>query len=169
MKQLLITLLFFLFSLSFLHAQQSLRIHKSGTKKHYYVMTGDSLRLQLEGQTAAMSGPWGFYDKETIIFADTLIRLKDIDWIDIAEMNPGDRLGNIASDLLLMAGVGYFAVDQANMLVETGNFHVSKGVAIFSASAVAGGLLIKLFNRVLRDKKARIGRRYTITVTDHST
>lgn len=169
MKQLLFTFLLFLFSFSYLQAQQSLQIHKRGTRKYYYIMTGDFLRLQLEGESEPMSGRWGYYDKETITFADTLIRLSDIDWIDIAELNEGERLWNVTSNLLLIAGVGYFAVDQANMLVETGGFHISEGVAVFSASAVAGGLLIKLFDRILRDKKARIGKKYIIAVTDHST
>ena len=132
-------------------------------------MTGDSLRLQLEGQSEPVSGAWGYYNKEVIVFADTLLRLKDIDWIDISEKNQGERLWNVASNLLLTAGVGYFAVDQANILVETGRLQMNKRVAASSTSAVAGGLLIKFFNSILRDKKARIGRKYIIAVTDHST
>ena len=132
-------------------------------------MTGDSLQLQLKGQSDALNGTWGYYNKETIIFGDTLLRLSDIDWIDISEMNKGERLWNVASNLLLMAGVGYFALDQANILVETGSLHVNEDVATFSASAVAGGLLIKLFGSILRDKKARIGRKYIVAVTDYST
>ncbi len=132
-------------------------------------MKGDSLRLQLEGQSEAISGSLGYYDKETILFADSLIRLRDIDWIDISEVNQGERLWNVSSDLLLVAGVGYFALDQANILMETGGFHLNESVTIFSVAAVAGGLMIKVLDRILRDKKARMGKKYIIAVTDHST
>lgn len=150
-----------------LQAQQSLDLHKRGTKTHYYFQAGDTINLALQNRQE-ITATWEYAGDSAIWLADTVVQLKDIRWINIADKGEG-RGWNMASNLLIIAGVGYFAVDQLNMIILTdAPLSINKGVARASAGMLGAGLLIKAIARISRVDKARIGKKYSIHLRDES-
>lgn len=150
-----------------LKAQQSLDLHKRGSKTHYYFQAGDTLSLALQNKRQ-ITAIWEYAGDSTIWLADTVVQLKDIRWISIADRKEGPRW-NMASNLLIIAGVGYFAVDQLNTIILTdAPLSIDKGVVRASGGMLGAGLLIKAIARLSRVDKARIGKKYAIHLQDDS-
>lgn len=167
MKSAVFTFLFCLLLVNQLQAQQTLEVYKRGTKKYYYFPAGDSVRLKVKGVKEPFSAPWGYIGKDRIWLADTVVALSAISWIDISEKNRKEGGWDLAANLLLTAGIGYFAVDQVNLLIERrGRPAINRQVAVTSAGLVGGGLLIKLISRGFKKNKARMGRKYRLRVVD---
>lgn len=165
------TFCFFLFLCSLgmygLQAQQSLDLHKRGTKTHYYFQAGDTISLALQNKQE-ITAIWAYAGDSAIWLSDTVVQLKDIRWISIADKQEGPRW-NMPANLLIIAGVGYFAVDQLNMIILTdAPLTINKGVARTSAGLLGAGLLIKAIARISQVNKARIGKKYTIHLRDDS-
>lgn len=150
-----------------LQAQQSLDLHKRGSKTHYYFQAGDTISLALQNKRE-ITARWEYAGDSAIWLSDTVVQLRDIRWISVADKNGGPRW-NMPANLLIIAGVGYFAVDQLNMLILTdAPYSLDKGVVRASAGMLAAGLLIKAIARISRVDKARIGKKYTIHLRDDS-
>lgn len=100
--------------------------------------------------------------------ADTIIKLSTISWIDISAKNT-EEAWSLPANLLLIAVIGYFAVDQLNTLLGTSGRPVpSRQIVLTSAGLVGAGLLIKGISRGFKVNKARIGEKYVLRVWDHS-
>lgn len=150
-----------------LQAQQSLELHKRGSKTHYYFQAGDTITLALQNDRE-LSAVWEYAGDSAIWLADTVVRLKDIRWVSIADRKKGSSW-NMPANLLIIAGVGYFAVDQLNTIILTdAPLSIDKGVVRASAGMLAAGLLIKASARIFRADKARIGKKYMIHLRDYS-
>lgn len=150
-----------------LQAQQFLDLHKRGTKTHYYFQAGDTLHLALQNKQE-ITAIWEYAGDSAIWLSDTVVQLKDIRWISIAGKQEGPRW-NMPANLLIIAGVGYFAVDQLNMLILADvPYSIDKGVVRASAGMLAAGLLIKGVARISRVDKARIGKKFAIHLQDDS-
>lgn len=157
-----------LFSFVQVQAQQTLEVYKRGTKKYYYFLAGDTIRLKVEGIKEPVTAPWRYVDKERIGVADTLIPLSAVSWVDISGKKSAETNWDLPASLLLIAGIGYFGVDQLNTVIETGRPVLNKQVVVTSAGLVAAGLLLKVISKGVKVKKARIGQKYVLRVWDHS-
>lgn len=167
MKPITLTALLCCFFVSLLQAQQTMEVYKRGTKKYYYFGAGDTVRLKVKGVKEPFSAPWGYIDKDRIWLADTVVALSSISWVDISEKNRKEGGWDLPANLLLTAGIGYFAVDQVNLLIERGGRPaINKQVAVTSAGLLAGGLLIKFISRAFKKNKARMDKKYILRVVD---
>lgn len=148
-------------------AQQSLDLYKRGTKMHYYFQAGDTIHLALQNKQK-ITAIWAYAGDSAIWLADTVVRLKDIRWINIAD-KVGSPRWNMPANLLIIAGVGYFVVDQLNSIIlSDAPLSLDRGVVSASAGMLSAGLLIKGVARITHQKKARIGKKYTIYLRDDS-
>lgn len=151
-----------------LQAQQSLELLKKGSKKHYYFQAGDTISLALRNKRQ-MKDVWTYAGDSAIWLDDRLVQLKDIRWIDIADKNKENLKFKKPANLLIAAGVAYFALDQLNRVVYSdAPFSIDRNVALASGSLLATGLVMRLMAGNLHNKKARIGKKYTIYLTDYS-
>jgi hypothetical protein len=151
-----------------LQAQQTLDLLKRGSKTHYYFQAGDTISLALRNKQQ-MKDVWAYAGDSAIWLGDTVVQLKDIRWIDIADHKQENLKFNQPANLLIAAGVAYFALDQLNRVVYSdAQFSLDRNVALASGSLLASGLLAKVLAGNLRKHKARIGKKYTIYLTDHS-
>lgn len=149
-------------------AQQTLELMHVRSGEHFYFLEGDTVCLKLRGQAEPVCKEWGFRDRESLWLGDSLLSLKAIEWVDVStKRKPPPKLDMVAN-FMIIAGAGYFALDQMNALVinrETAR--INERVAKSSIAIVGGGLLIKVLARLSRPPaKARIGRKYRIYLTE---
>ena len=169
MKQIFLLCLLIGLALPGLMAQESLEVYKPDSERHYYFQTGDTLCVQLQKQPELLCGIWAYIDRETIFINGTLVKLDSIEWVDVSQkIEPRDKW-NLPANFLIAAGVGYVALDQVNSLLFDQEPRVDLGVVRSGAYLVAGGFLIKLVALMTKPSgKARIGKKYKISVTDYS-
>lgn len=145
MFRVLISLVVMLFVFEESHGQDFLLLSKAGGGKRIKIYTGDDLRFRLDGERFFNDGKIKQLKNDSIHFENSAVHISSISKVDIRgynkhRVNP-DFLGNAA----ILAGSGYFFVDQFNhTVVKQRGWEVNGTVVRTSAIMIAAGILIKL-------------------------
>lgn len=154
-------LLLFL-SMQFVQAQHVLHLKKFNAKRKYQFQEGEKLKLKLKDSGEVLRGNWAYAGENKIFISGQEVAFQDIRWIDISGKEKGIYVLRKGQDLLLLAGLGYFAVSQLNALVFPGEYRVDNQTLKVSGALVAGGLACTGIDRALRKRKVRPGRNFSI-------
>lgn len=157
MKKYLLCLSFLLISLQDARAQPTLVLRKYRSARKYQFKEGEVLKLELKNSREVLRGSWQAEDENIIALDGQLVSLREIAWINIAKKEKGIWPLRKGRDLLILAGLGFLAVAQVNSFLQPEKLAVEHKVYVNSTRLVAGGL-----DRMLRQRKARIGRKYKI-------
>jgi hypothetical protein len=146
-------------------AQQHLLVKKVSGNRTYEYQEGDTIRIKVAPGGAVLQGGWQPAGGEAIRIAEQTVPLSAIRWIDVSDQEKGIWALRTSQNLLLLAGLGYFAVAHVNIPIETGKVGFDPQVARTSALLVGGGLLSRGLDRSLRKRKLRVqGRRFQLSL-----
>ena len=164
-KSAVILILFLLLCTHFVQAQQTLLIKKFGGKRRYEFLEGQQIRLKLKDSREVLSGEWQSAGKNSIMLHGQTIELDNIRWLDVSKQEEGVWVLRKGQDLLLLAGLGYFAVAHINIPIETGEFGLDRKVGKDSGMMVAGGLFCGALDRLLHRRKLPVNSgRFSISL-----
>jgi hypothetical protein len=162
MKKCLISLFLLLLGMQFGQAQHVLYLKKLDAKRKYQFQEGEKLKLKLKDSGEVLRGSWAYAGENKILISGQEVALQDIRWVDISGKEKGIYVLRKGRDLLVLAGLGYFAVSQLNALILPGDYRVDHQTLKVSGALVAGGLVCAGIDRALRKRKVRPGRSFRI-------
>jgi hypothetical protein len=146
-------------------AQQLLLVKKVSGNRIYEYLEGDTIRIKVAPGGAVLQGGWQYAGGEAIRIAQQTVPLSAIQWIDVSDKEKGIWVLRTSQNLLLLAGLGYFAVAHVNIPIETGKVGFDPHVARTSAILVGGGLLSRGLDRTLRKRRLPVqGKRYQLSL-----
>lgn len=143
MIRFLILLMVFVLTSEYSQSQDFVVLSKPGVGKRFKIYVGDEFRFQLNNQNYFSKAQIVKLGKDSIFFSNTAIRVDDIRRVDIRDFNLHRMDPNFLAKASVLAGLGYFFVDQFNhTVVKQDGWNVDKGVAQTSVLFMATGLLI---------------------------
>lgn len=136
-----------------------LALEKSGGKKRIRFYEGSEIVFKLKGDKAPYRATIERVKDSSLVILGTEIQLKDISAVVFYKNN---GLLNSATQLLPVAGIGYFLMDMINPVFSNREaFVVTKPTVTTSATLILGGLFLKIFKkRTIRLNQ----KRYLITL-----
>lgn len=167
MKRCFAVFFFLLCSLQFLQGQQKLVVRSEDDKRRYEFSEGENIKLKLEDSGEVIKGSWQYASVNSFLLGGQEVKLTNVRWIDVSDKESGIYLLRKGQDLLILAGVGYFAISQLNSLVYYGEFAGGSRVMGVSGALVAGGLVCTALDRTLRKRKLPVGgSRFSISLIE---
>jgi hypothetical protein len=161
MIRFLVLLMVFVLTNECAYSQDFVVLSKQGVGKRFKIYVGDEFRFQLYNQNYFSKGLIVKLKNDSIFFSNTAVKLDDIRKVDIRDYNYHRMDPNFLAKASILAGLGYFFVDQFNhTVVNHDGWNVDKGVAQTSALLIATGILIhktkKRYFRVNKCNKIRL-------------
>lgn len=136
-KHILLLIFFTVFSVGIVTAQNQLIMMKRGTVVARFI-EGDHIKCLLKNKKIAEGLAVRFNDYSIITLNDTIL-FSTIDKINVRGRRKPSALNKLGS-VLIIAGVGYFAIDEINTLFFVkGQSGIDSDVAITSLSLAAVG------------------------------
>lgn len=149
----------FVLSGEYAYSQDFVVLSKLGVGKRFKIFIGDEFRFQLHNQDYFSKGQIVKLRNDSIFFSNTAVKLDDIRKVDIKDYNYHRMDPDFLAKASVLAGVGYFVVDQFNhTVVNQDGWNVDKDVVRTSAIFIAAGILVhKTKKRYFRvNKRNRI-------------
>lgn len=143
MRRSLVLLMVFVLTSECAYSQDFVVLSKLGVGKRFKIFVGDEFRFQLHNQNYFSSGQIVKLKNDSIFFSNTAVKLDDIRKVDIREYNYHRMNPDFLAKASILAGIGYFFVDQFNHTVVNQNgWDIDKGVVQTSAIFIAAGILV---------------------------
>lgn len=154
MKRYFLSIIIFLCCSATVFSQNQLVLLK-GEKVKLRLYPGDDFVYRLKGSKTIHSSYVNNLSDTAVVAHNEIVPFHKIDRIYFKHRN----FKNVIGGLLVAGGVGYFVIDQANvMLVNGDKANLDEGVTVASAVMVGAGLPLILINK----KSERIGHRYRL-------
>lgn len=152
LRSLFLTLVFAILS-GVIYAQTFMVLEKMGTKKRYVYYVGEEIQYKLPGEKDFRSARITQILDSAFVTHNDSIPFRSIDKINIkSQRKPG--LLSAAGPMLIIAGLGYFAIDQINQgVVQGGGSSIDSSVVTASAIISGTGAMIM----ILRKNKVPLG------------
>ena len=137
-------------------SQDFLLMSSPGMGKRFKIYEGDEIKFLLEGEKHFNFETIKKLKGDSVILQNSSIHIKDISKVDIRKYNQHRMDPNVLAGASILAGVGYFTVDQFNhTVVKQRGWDVNRKVVRTSAILIATGILIhKTKRRYFKVNKA---------------
>lgn len=127
---------------------QDILILMQKNKKQILIKSGQEIRFRLKGEKHFNKERITSLEEGLIFLETTIIKMEEIDVIDIRGHKKTAFNINSYAQALPFAGIAYIGVDQFNRVVIDGNsFHISGNTLRIAGSLILIGKLIKLTER----------------------
>jgi len=162
MKKILVYVLVFFTSLPMVHSQQIVLVKKRNPNQKYKFPEGKYFKIKLKESKEVLKGPWQYVNDSSFVLDGRLVYLPDIYWLDISKKERGIWILRKGQDMLILVGLGLFAVSQVNTIIKPREFKMENKVYTNSGKMLAGGLFCRGLDRTLRPRKVRIRHKFAV-------
>jgi len=150
-----ITTIFLLLCSATLTLAQNQLVLLKGEKIRLRLYPGDDFVYSLKGSKTIHSSYVNNLSDTAVVAHNTVVPFHTIDRIYFKHSS----FRNVIGGLLVAGGIGYFVIDQANVIfVNNDKANLDEGVTVASAVMVGAGLPMMLINK----KSDKIGGRYRL-------